>query len=214
MSRGPGRYRCTTYLKAWALGAKGWADEHIDHCSFCHPIVHGDGKHFIGSITEAAEQLHLSRLKRRRRFLVAGTALGLLALTGSLAYLLPSRANQGPPQQDGPIFAASMQELDRVFAGSGKPAIARIVQLGSEEQVVMAVQWIADRGHSALADILLIAATDSRVQVRVIAVDSLMRLPPVDLKPFLPQLNALAASEAEDGLRALLQELAVVVQNA
>ena len=66
----PGKFSCEIYVKAWELGFReGSTKLHIDHCSFCNPIVHGGTEEFPLSAAEQAQQnIAARKLASRRRF--------------------------------------------------------------------------------------------------------------------------------------------------
>ena len=212
MEKGPGRFGCVTYMKAWVLGAKDWAAAHIDHCDFCRPVVYGDDLDFQGSIADEADRLIRTR-NRRRTFIAASLVGGLLAIGGVSFWATSSTAKKtNPPTQ---ILAGdlALNELDRLYFLRGASGIAGKVSSGNDQEALLALYWIGSRGHSTLSGLAVGALGDGRIAIRRAAIGALDRMHHTTLALHLTALQAQESTEPDPVIRKNLQRLIDIAQN-
>jgi hypothetical protein len=216
MNRGPGRYRCVTYLKAWTHGSRDWADPHVLNCDFCRPIAYGDGKRFIGTIHEEAARLRARRRRAthtRRAFLAAGAA-SVLALATGVIWMNgeETRARTGNGTPVAPKTMSRLKKLDEAFKVDGFKGIEKRLKQGSEADCELILFWIGERREPSLYPLIAASLTDQRAAIRMAAVAEISLFDRADALPLLPDIQAAAAVETDPEVKASLDVLQKLIQ--
>ena len=201
----PGQFSCDIYLQAWVMGDRRPGSdvmEHIDNCWFCCDLVHGGTDEFPLSIEEEAQQRieaqdrEAARISRRDLFRMAGAVVGSLSLAamGGASFLA------GAPSRVDTARSRKFSNLDKRLFLRGPSDITKLIDAGSPVVVGTIFEWVVDRRHSQFYGRIAGAVLDPRQEVQMHALRALLRIPPLDLRPHAPQLDA-ARDQVTDPLR-------------
>ncbi len=207
------------------------ARQHIDDCPHCQQYMERkewerkkEEELLSSPEVEALVAEYAKRFRvpvwQRRKFLAAASVLALGALgLGAKAWFgrggpRPVGNGGSPTPNLDRTRTLERIQLDRAFQEGGPQAIGKILSDGRELEILVALDWIRDRQVSVMIPNVVGALSDSRVEVRRKATLTLLRLPPLAIKPFQSSLDAAAANESVPSIAAGMQKLAMKVAQA
>ena len=215
------------------------ARQHIDDCPQCRQYIarkeweRKKEEELLSSpdvealVAEYAKRFRVPVWQRRRVQLAAGLIVLILGSLWLLYSFLATRSAEGSASQ-APYATLTVSPtptldrlretdrtaLDRSYQDGGVLAINKVFSDGSEMDVLKALDWIRDRQVLSMIPTVVGALTDPRIEVRRKATLTLLRLPPLSIKPFQSALNSAASTESDPVVAAGMQKLATRVAQA
>ena len=215
-SSDPDEFGCEIYLKAWELGHRSASTmRHVDRCPFCRPLVHGGTEEFPRSIHDEVDHRRNAARRQRRRFFLKGAAAAAGLVAVSLVGL--SRFDVSRSTSPAPVLTKiqmNYQSFDVAYASQGRVRIEQILASGSTTKAADLLQWIAERGHQPLYDLVCQSLVDPRRTVPMVSAQVLMNMDPVNLKPQLPLLYETVPSIKNKALRQIVERLVIRIESS
>ncbi len=210
---GSHNFQCANDLQAASICRRSPAADGDDtSVSPCH----SGAKELPLALRSAAQEMHVAQGPAPRRQFLRNAALGLGAgIIGVLGFrgILDSKPVESVVLRDALAqHTFSFKVLDQRYSAQGRKGVTPLVHSKNESDTATLVNWIADRRLAALYDILAQCVVDSREEVAYASMLALQQVPPVDLKPFLLDLQGAAAQAGIPAIAARLEVLIAKVE--
>ncbi len=207
------------------------ARQHIDDCPNCRKYMERkewearkEEELLSSPEVEALVAEYARRFRvpvwQRRRFLTAASVLAFGAL-GLGAWAWFGRGRPRPVGSGGSltpnadrVVAQANARFDQAFSQGGAAAIATMLGTASELEILRILRWTAMRNEVSMIPAVVGLLGDPRPSIRNGVVGTLAVLPPAPIKPFLPAIRQAASIETDARLRASMEHLARVVDEA
>ena len=208
-------FDCETYLQTLAMGIHSpVAEEHVANCNFCRDIYHGGSEEFPLSLKEAADAMRAEKKRKARRKFFMRSGLVAAGLAGGLllGVSFPEKGESAKPSPVDSLIATDFSRLDALYGRSGRSAVESRLNQASTHQAKAILNWIQERGHASMYDLLCQALTDPRSQIRIWSLFYLRRIDRVALKPHVGLILQASGRTRNDVFRTKLEQLAEEVE--